>query len=75
MLNIRILNFLIRPNTTWNLCDHLLDTTQLSVEHSAVNLADELEESLCQWNLDPGRLVAVTTDNARNIVNAVESLD
>ena len=58
-------------NESWELCSHLLDTAELSSEHTGVNLASELEESLHNWNLPADKLVAVTTDNARNIVNAL----
>lgn len=56
-------------NKTWNLCSHLLE---LEVEHSALNLSDELKESLIRWNLQDNKLVAATTKNARNIVNALD---
>ena len=58
----------------WNLQSHLLDTVEITTEHTAINLADELQESFARWNLSDECLVAVTTDNARNIVNAVEVL-
>ena len=32
---------------------------------------DELQERLLRWNLPDDKLVAVTSDNARNIVNAI----
>lgn len=35
-------------NKTWNLCSHLLEITELPVEHGAISLADELKESLKQ---------------------------
>ena len=58
----------------WNLCSHLLETAELQEEHSAINLADELMENLSRWNLQDSQIVASTTDNARNIVNALEIL-
>ena len=61
-------------NKTLNLCSHLLETTELPVEHSAITLADELKKSLSRWKLQDDQLVAATTDNARNIVNALELL-
>ena len=61
-------------NKTWNLCSHLLETTELPVAHSAINLADELKESLSRWKLQDDQIVAATTDNARNMVNALEVL-
>ena len=40
----------------------------------AYNLSGDLQESLTRWNLSEDKLVAVTTVNARNIVNAIEIL-
>ena len=60
---------------SWNLCTHLLDTSELSLEHTGVNLAHELETTFNQWGLQPNKLVAITTDNAKNIVNAIDHLD
>ena len=39
-----------------------------------MNLGDELQDSLTQWDLKDNLLVSVTTDNAQNIVNATEIL-
>ena len=58
----------------WNLQSHLLDTAEISIDHTAMNLADELQDSLTQWDLKDDLLVSLTTDNARNIVNATEIL-
>jgi len=37
--------------------------------------ADELKESLLRWNLPDDKLVPVTSDNPRNIVNSIESVN
>ena len=58
----------------WNLQSHLLNTTELSMDHTAINLGDELQDSLTQWDLKDNLLVSVTTENAQNIVNATEIL-
>ena len=58
-------------NKIWKLCSHLLETAELQEEHSAINLADELTETLSRWNLQDSQIVAATIDNARNIVNAL----
>ena len=57
---------------------HYIDeswTVELSVQHTGVNLATELEVSFRRWNLPVSKLVAATTDNARNIVLAIEMLE
>ena len=61
-------------NNSWDLCSHLLDIVELPKEHTAVNLASELEECLDRWNLPVTKLAAVTSDNASNIVLAINSL-
>ena len=58
----------------WNLHAHLLDTAEMPLEHTGVNLADELKDSLARWDLKDDDLVSITTDNARNIVCATEIL-
>ena len=58
----------------WKLRCHVLDTCETMTDHSAVNLADELQDSLLKWDLSDEKLEAVTSDNAHNIVNAIESL-
>ena len=55
-------------NESWKFCSHLLDTAELSSEHTGVNLASELEESLQQLNLEVSKLVTVTTENAIEIL-------
>lgn len=47
---------------------------EIIVEHAAVNLAEEPQESLTRWDLPEDKLVAVTTDNVRNVLNATEIL-
>lgn len=42
----------------------------MSADHTAMNLADELQESLTHWDPKDDLLVSITTDNARNIVDA-----
>jgi len=58
----------------WKLCSHVLDTCEITTEHSAANLADELQNTLLKWDLSDEKLMAVTSDNARNIVDAIENL-
>ena len=47
----------------WNLQSHLLDIAEMSADHTAMNLADGLQESLTHWDFKDD-LVSVTTDNA-----------
>ena len=49
---------------------HTLCTQEISVAHSAENLADEIGRILEDWGLSE-KLYGATTDNARNIRNAV----
>ena len=58
----------------WNLRAHLLDTVEMPLEHTGINLADELKDTFKRWDLKDSDLVSVTTDNARNIVCAIEIL-
>ena len=51
----------------WNLYNNVLDTTEITTEHTAVNLSGELKESLAKWELNKEKPVVVTTDNARTI--------
>ena len=53
---------------------HLLDTAEIPLEHTGVNLADGLKDSLARWYLKDDDLMSITTDNARNIVCATEIL-
>ena len=54
----------------WNLKHYCLQIQEITESHTAVNLADDLRNSLEQWeSLD--RVVMITTDNAANISNAV----
>ena len=58
----------------WNTCYHLLETAECSTDHTAANLATGLEEALECWKLPSTNISAATTDNAKNITAAVESL-
>ena len=56
-------------NPSWNLKHYCLQVQEITESHTAVNLADDLRNSLEQWEtLD--QLVTITTDNAANITNA-----
>ena len=47
----------------WNAQSHLLDTAEMSMDHTEMNLADKSQDSLTQWDQDK-LLVSVTTNNA-----------
>ncbi|KAM8728456.1 E3 SUMO-protein ligase ZBED1-like [Acanthopagrus schlegelii] len=55
----------------WCLMSHVLQTTEVLTSHTAINIADMLTGAIQEWGLtskDP----AVVTDNAANMVRAVE---
>ena len=58
----------------WNMCCKCLQTHYMPEAHTAVNLQDALTSSLEQWNLDPDKQVAITTDSGANIKLACELL-
>ncbi|KAI4829903.1 hypothetical protein KUCAC02_001563 [Chaenocephalus aceratus] len=51
---------------------HVLQTRPLYEQHTSTHLAEVLKEVVSEWKLErPGNTIPVTTDNARNIVNAI----
>ena len=52
------------------MCHNALCTQEISIAHTAENLADEVSKILADWNLLE-KLYGATTDNARNVRNAV----
>lgn len=48
-----------------------LKTSFFPEDHTAQNMAEALKEQLNDWQLDPKKLSAVTTDNGANIVAAI----
>lgn len=61
-------------NKEWKMVSKCLQTSFFPENHTAENLADALEEALCDWQLDQIKLSARTTDND-NIVAAIRKLD
>lgn len=56
----------------WNIQSHVLQTRPIYEQHTSTHLAEELKEAVSEWKLErPGSTIPVTTDNARNIVNAI----
>ena len=49
---------------------HCITTKEVSVAHNAENLANEIEEVLNKWGITDC-IYGATTDNARNIRNAI----
>jgi hypothetical protein len=55
----------------WKLREFVLSTTELEKSHTAENLAEELQSVAEEWQLQLSN-VAVTTDNASNVVLAMQ---
>ena len=49
-------------DTDWDLVSHCLQIHYLSHDHAGTNIAEALEESIQQWELEPEKLVGITTD-------------
>ena len=58
----------------WNLQSFSLSTSPLYEDHTGRNIADALLDILANWELLPENLIATTTDNGANIVNAFKIL-
>ena len=61
--------------SSWELASYCLSTKELPGEHTATNISTAIQEMLNDWNIDTEKVVAVVTDNARNMVNAISELD
>ena len=59
----------------WNLQSHMLETGEITTEHTAVNLSSYLQESLGCWNLHPTQVSAAVTDNTSNITAAISRME
>ena len=57
----------------WELVAHVLTTKEVRERHTAVNVADDLQAVVDDWNLAP-KVAGITTDNARNMVAALAQL-
>ena len=58
----------------WQLCSFCLATKELPVAHTVENISEKIEEILDEWNIDMDIIVAAVTDNARNMINAINGL-
>ena len=59
-------------NDNWKLREFVLCTKELPESHTVVNLASDFKHQTDQWGLDLSRCM-ITTENAANIVSAIES--
>lgn len=58
----------------WQMANHVLQTRAVYESHTSEHLAEILTEAVAEWKITrAGISIPVTTDNARNIANAVES--
>jgi len=57
----------------WELCSRVLDTVNVDKDHTAENLAGELNRIATEWEIG-GKISCITTDNASNIVAAANLL-
>ena len=58
----------------WVLRSMVLSTRELPVDHTAENLSFALTEVMTEWDIRD-KVVGSSTDNAKNIVNAMKCLD
>ena len=61
-------------NDDWKMKSFCLATHKIVDAHTADNIADELSAIITEWQLDT-KVLGITTDNARNVKNAVDSLN
>ena len=62
-------------NEMLELKSYCLDTVPLFADHNGTNLSEILQEVLSNWRLDPGKLVATTTDNGSNFIARFSCLE
>ena len=55
----------------WNLQSHMLETGEITAEHTAVNLSIYLQECLDRWSLQSTQI----SDNASNITAAIGKME
>ena len=54
-------------DSSWELKSFCLQTHYIPEDHTAANIAEVLEETLQQWELEDKKLVGITTDSGSNI--------
>ena len=58
-------------NEDWEMKNHVLQTLPIYEAHTSDNLSDVLTNAAVEWKLErPNTKIPVTTDNAKNVVNA-----
>ena len=58
----------------WEMKSFCLATRAVTSAHTADNIAAELSAVIAEWKLDT-KVIGITTDNVRNVKNAVDSLE
>ena len=59
---------------SWQLKDLVLSTAEMSESHTTENLSEHMRSVAAAWKIDLHSTV-ITTDNAANIVSAIERCD
>ncbi|XP_077359939.1 E3 SUMO-protein ligase ZBED1-like [Festucalex cinctus] len=59
-------------NSNFELKTRCLQTSFFPVDHTGENIAHEMRDALAEWDLKENQLVCVTTDNATNMIKALE---
>jgi len=62
-------------NASWDLVSYYLQTHYIPVDHTGTNIAEVLEETMQQWELEVEKLVGITTDSGSNIKLACDLLN
>lgn len=60
-------------NNDWSPMSFTLTTQEMEERHTALNIADKLENVFFSWEIKD-KVTTVITDNAKNVVNAVQLL-
>ena len=61
-------------DANWDLKSYCLQTHYLPMDHTKTNIAEALEETIQQWDLEVEMLVGITTDSGSNIKLACDLL-
>ncbi len=60
--------------TDWEMTNLILQRRAMNEQHTSTHLTEKLQEAVGEWLEKPRTTIAVTTDNARNMVNAVNEV-